>query len=345
MSSDDTSAPARSRPQVPLGELETEERSTPVSGIVTRGLVAGVIAAAAMAFWFLIVDGLEGIPFRTPAFLAASLLGMEEVRMTMGPILLYTLVHVALWAMVGVAVSWLVSVVKTASPVLLGLVLGFLLFDLAFYGSVVVTGVNVVEALGWPEVLVGNLIAGVALVGYLHWIGATRSVAWWVTWSHNRIVREGVVSGLIGAAVVAVWFLIIDFGRGIPFFTPGALGSAVFLGADSVDAVQITATTVIGYTFLHIVAFILTGFLAAAIVSAAEDTPPLLIGAGLFFVVFEAFFMGGLAILAEFLLGVLAWTTIALSNLLAAVGMGWYLWRKHPRLRAALAEDPLDKTD
>ena len=70
-----------------------------------------------------------------------------------------------------------------------------------------------------------------------------------------------------------------------------------------------------------------------------------LVGAVLFFVAFEAFFMGLLAMAAEFLLGALAWWTIMVGNLLAAFAMGWYLWEHHPRLREALKEDPLDRTD
>jgi hypothetical protein len=144
---------------------------------------------------------------------------------------------------------------------------------------------------------------------------------------------------------VAGWFLLFDLLRGRPFFTPAALGSALFLGSSTVDAVSVEPATVIGYTVMHLIAFAVTGYLAAAIVTAADDAPPLIIGAVMFFAVFEAFFMGMLAMVAEFLLGSLAWWTIAVGNVLAAVAMGWYLWMHHPKLRAALAMDPLDKTD
>lgn len=313
--------------------------------MVSRGVAAGIVGATTMAFWFLIIDGARGMPFRTPAFIANSLLGTHGIHVAAGPVILYTLIHYGAWVVVGLAVSWLLSVVETASPILLGLVLGFGLFDLVFYDSVVVTGADVVAEIGWPPVLIGNLIAGVSTLGFLHLAGATRPVTWWQALAEHRIVREGTTAGLIGAAVVAVWFLIFDFGRGQPLFTPGALGSALFLGADSMETVQVGVATVLGYTVLHVVAFVLTGFLAAAIVSAAEKTPPLLLGAMLFFVAFEAFFMGTLAMVAEFLLGALAWWTIAVGNLLAAASMGAYLWSRHPDLRAALAEDPLDRAD
>jgi hypothetical protein len=228
---------------------------------------------------------------------------------------------------------------------LLGMVLGFLLFDLVFYGSVAVAGVNVVQALGWPEVLAGNLLAGMSLMAILHWSGPTRKITWWEAVGENKVVKEGIVCGLIGAAVVAAWFLVFDLLNGRPFSTPAALGSAIFLGASTVETVSVEAATVIGYTVMHLIAFAVTGFLAAVIVTAADDTPPLIIGAVMFFAVFEAFFMGLLAMVAEFLLGSLAWWTIAVGNVLAAVAMGWYLWEHHPKLRAALAMDPLDRTD
>lgn len=315
------------------------------ASVTSRGVAAGVVGATAMAFWFLIIDGAQGVPFRTPAFIANSLLGTDGIGVAPGPVVLYTLIHYGAWVAVGLLVSWVLTLVETASPVLLGLVLGFALFDLVFYGSVVVTGTDVVAELGWPAVLIGNLIAGVSALGFLHMAGATRPVTWWHTLAANRIIREGTAAGLVGALVVAVWFLVFDFGRGQPLFTPGALGSALFLGADSLDAVQVNAATVLGYTVFHVVAFVLTGFLAAAIVAAAEETPPLLLGAMLFFVAFEAFFMGTLAMVAEFLLGALAWWTIAVGNLLAAASMGAYLWTLHPKLRAAMAENPLDKAD
>lgn len=315
-----------------------------ISGTVSRGVVAGILGAAAMALWFLVIDGARGQPFRTPAFLAASLLGGEEVEMSVGRIALYTLIHFGAFILVGIAVSWLLQKLHVVPSILLGLVLGFLLFDVVFYFSVVVTGENVVQLLGWPEVLAGNLLAGVALMGFLHLVGAARPVTWWETLAEHEVVREGIVTGLIGAVVVAAWFLLFDLVQGEPFFTPGALGSALFLGAGELDAVVVDWVTVAGYTVLHFGAFIVTGLIASAIVTEAESTPPIILGAVLLFVTFEAFIMGLLAIAAQFLLGALAWWTILGGNILAAMAMGWYLWHRHPVLRRILMEDPVDRT-
>ncbi len=314
------------------------------SKLWVRGAVAGAVGATAMALWFLLVDAARGEPFRTPALLAHSLLGVEDLARGAIPIGFYTLVHYAAWIVVGVGATWLVRKLEVAPGVLIGLVLGFILFDAVFYLSVYVTGMDVAAELGWLEVMAGNLIAGVSLMGYLHLTGEARPVTWWEAMADHRIVREGVTAGLVGAGIVAFWFFLFDAVRGELFFTPGALGSAVFLGVSSVDAVEVTAWTVLGYTVLHVGAFLAVGILASAIVWQSEKTPPLLLGAVLLFVAFEAFFLAILAVVAEFLLGPLAWWSIAVGNLLAVVGMGWYLWKRHPRLREALAADPFDKT-
>ncbi len=312
---------------------------------VPRGVVAGFLGATALAFWFLIIDGSQGEPFRTPGFLAGALLGTGDVSRSLGPVLLYTLIHYAAFIGVGLLVSWTLSKIYTAPNVFLGLVLGFALFDIVFYTSVSVTGIDVVGELGWPAVLAGNLIAGVILMGFLHLTGATPPVSWWSVLGQHRMIKEGLISGLIGAGVVALWFLVIDMGSGQPFFTPGALGSALFLGSTDLTAVNVSGATVLGYSIVHLGAFIVTGFVAAVIVCYAEDTPPLILAGVMLFVAFEAFFMGLMALAAEFLLGPLAWWAIAVGNLLASVSMGWYLWIKHPKLQKVLSESPLDKAD
>ncbi len=309
-----------------------------------RGLLAGALGALAMAVWFLVVDAAQGVPFRTPALLAASLVGVDDFATRPGLIALYTVIHFAAFMVVGVLATWILAKMEVAPSILLGLVLGFILFDLVFYGSVYVTGLDVVEALGWVEVLTGNLLAGVTIMGTLHFTGVTRGVTWWEALAQHEIVREGAVAGLVGAVAVAVWFLVLDLVQGRPLFTPGALGSALFLGATDLAMVEVTFWTVVGYTLVHLAVFAAVGLVAAVIVWEAENTPPLLLGVMLLFVVFEALFLGLLAIVAEFLLGPLAWWSIAVGNLVAVLAMGYYLWRKHPKPREALASDPFDHT-
>jgi hypothetical protein len=308
--------------------------------MVVRGIIAGFVGASALALWFLVIDGLQGRPFFTPAFLAAAVTGNSQIALTAAQIGLYTALHYAAFLLVGIVAAWFVRMLETVPGVLLGAILGFLLFDLVFYGSIWLTGVDVVGAFGWPQVLVGNVLAGVALMATLSLLGPERAVSWRTVLEEHRILREGLYGGLIGAAAVALWFLLIDAMFGRLLFTPGALGSVLFHGARSVADVQTDALTILGYSGLHLLAFFVTGLAAAAIVTEAEDyAMPLILGAILLFVTFETFFIGMLAIVAQRLLTVIPWWTILIGNIIAALAMGSYLWRHHPKLREAFYEN------
>src|SRR5204862_2032940 len=93
--------------------------------------------------------------------------------------------------------------------------------------------------------------------------------------ARRSVLREGVVAGLIGAVVVAVWFLFFDLARGRPFLTPGLLGGAVFRGTSTPVGLGITVRSVLGYTVSHGLAFIAFGVLAANLLalSGREPTP------------------------------------------------------------------------
>jgi hypothetical protein len=118
----------------------------------------------------------------------------------------------------------------------------------------------------------------------------------------------------------------------------------VFYGATSPGMVVVDALTVIGYTGLHLAAFGVVGVVAAAIVAYAEDRHPyVLLGAVLLFVAFETFFLGIVTILAQWLLELIPWWSILVANLLAAVGMGGYLWHHHPQLAAAATDPDLER--
>lgn len=156
-------------------------------------------------------------------------------------------------------------------------------------------------------------------------------------------LTHGIIVGLIGAAIVALWFLLLDAARGRLLFTPAALGSALFLGAEDTADVRITPGIIALYTVVHVAAFIGLGLFVAALVHAAEREPQLLLGAALLFVTMEVFVIGLIAIMAAWLLDALAWWSIGIANVLAALAMGTYLWRAHPRLRRDLQRQDLEE--
>ena len=160
----------------------------------------------------------------------------------------------------------------------------------------------------------------------------------------RRIVQEGFVAGLIGAGAVAIWFLVVDVIAGRAFFTPAMLGSAVFFGLRDPSLVVISFPTVITYSMLHMVAFLTVGSLAAFLVAEAEEVPHMVWFLVVLFIAFEFGFYIVLAVGFTPLLQALAWINVAIGNFIAAVGMGYYLWRAHPELQRELRENPMGTT-
>ncbi|HSH44637.1 MAG TPA: hypothetical protein VK966_02210 [Longimicrobiales bacterium] len=303
------------------------------SPLVT-GAVGGALAATVVVVFFFLEDLLQGRLMETPEFLAQVVFGQDTVGT--GVLVIYTLLHYGLFMAVGAGVAWFLDRSRLPATLFLGLVVGFLLFDVVFYASIWLRGVDVVEVLGWPSFLAGNLLAGLALFWYLRRSGAPRPRSWGDVLHEHQGIREGLMAGLIGAATVAVWFLAVDAVMGRVFFTPAALGSALFGGAGGPAAVDVTVANVLGYSLLHVAAFLATGLVFAAIITQSERYPSLLLALALLFVTFETLAIGLLVILAAWLLEVIPAWTIAVANLIAAGAMGFYLWRKHPELSGKL---------
>lgn len=162
----------------------------------------------------------------------------------------------------------------------------------------------------------------------------------------HRSGREGVIAGVIGASAVAVWFLIVDIIAGHPLYTPSILGQALFsiLGGSTAGDPQFVH--IAAYTVYHYAVFIGLGFLATLAIHRSDRQPSILALLLIGFVVLEMGFYGLTAILSSsgILPGELAWYQVAAGNLLAAVSMGTYLYKLHPRLgenfARALADEP-----
>jgi hypothetical protein len=153
----------------------------------------------------------------------------------------------------------------------------------------------------------------------------------------HSIMRDGIVSGVLGATAVALWFLGLDTLYARPLATPTALGRGLLriFGPPGDEGVL---TFVVGYTIFHYFAFIVAGVLLAVIVHWARRQPTVLAGAMMLFVAFEIGFYGLSAALQESpFLGALGWAQVATGNLIAALVMGGYMWRTHPELKEELS--------
>ena len=146
--------------------------------------------------------------------------------------------------------------------------------------------------------------------------------------------REGIVTGLLGAAAVAVWFLLVDAIGGRPLHTPALLGAIVSgtpdpaLAAEGADRFSLAAL----YTPIHLLLFAALGIVVMFLVHRAQRTPSLLALLLMLFLAFEVAFTGLVALLEQGALGTLAWYQIAAGNLVAAFAIGWYVLRNHPGL-------------
>lgn len=151
----------------------------------------------------------------------------------------------------------------------------------------------------------------------------------------HSTLGEGVVAGVIAATGVAGWFLLVDVFAAELFFTPTRLGMAFGQVFGVAPLAAGGAAAFVGYTVLHYAAFALIGVGAAAIVHHSGVEPRILAGAFLAFIIAEALIYGFIALLHETeLLEHLTWPLIAVGNLIGAVLLGWWLWRRHPGLSA-----------
>jgi hypothetical protein len=157
-----------------------------------------------------------------------------------------------------------------------------------------------------------------------------------VTGGERSVLREGVIAGLIGAAVVAVWFFVFDLARGKPFLTPGLLGAYVFSGVNTPVGLVPQVGPILGYTVIHGLAFIAFGVMAATIMAMSEREPALFIAFVVLFACFEAAFFGVLGAFGQSMQGALVWWAVLVGNLLASLGMLWYLFRLHRALPRSL---------
>jgi hypothetical protein len=161
-------------------------------------------------------------------------------------------------------------------------------------------------------------------------VGSERSAA-----ESLGVYLEGLRAGVVGASIIAIWFLLVDTLAGRPFYTPAVLGAALFHGEAAIQGpgpVEPTLELVAGFTWVHYLVFLLIGVGAARLMALAERNSNLGFGIVLFFAVFEFGFLGVSMVFAESVMQRLAWPAVVVGNLLAAIGMGWVLWRGHRQL-------------
>lgn len=151
----------------------------------------------------------------------------------------------------------------------------------------------------------------------------------------TRTDQEGMTAGVLGAATIALWFLILDSVQGRPLFTPTVLGTALFRhgeGLATPETLPISIEMVFLFTWVHGMVFTAIGGLLGRLLAMAERNAHIGFGLVILFVGLEAVFVVGTMVFAETALRALSWFGVLVGNLLAAAAMTGYLWYRHPEL-------------
>ena len=153
------------------------------------------------------------------------------------------------------------------------------------------------------------------------------------------MLTHGLVAGVIGYAVVVVFYATWNVAQGrSPFFTAALLGGAAFYGLEEPGAVVVWAGPVLAFNGLHLVVFLGIGMIAAWLATVSEH------GANVWYVGLSLLTYGLIHVLgmvlwvAEPLRGELPTWSALLATVLALGAMALYLLKVHPRLQQELRE-------
>ena len=310
----------------------------PVNELIAHGVVGGVLAGLVVALWFLLVDSLAGRPFHTPAVLASALSRQDITTPSFRLVAAYTVVHFAVFALLGVAMAGAIAALRVPPRLLLAVPFGLVAQELVFYAGLLSSGTGRVAVVPWPQVVIANVLSGFVLVAYLHRAAREQRPLGLAFLKGYPLLAQGVVTGLVGAAVVALWFLALDVAAGQLLRTPAALGAALLFGASNVAAIQVNLGIVAAYTAVHVAAFVVAGTVFVAVAEQIERAPVLIVLIAMAMIVLEAVVVAMLALGAQWVLGTLGIWSVLVANVLAVSAMGWYVWATHPLLRRRLHE-------
>ena len=145
-------------------------------------------------------------------------------------------------------------------------------------------------------------------------------------------LKQALVAGAGGGAIIAIWFFVLDTLAGRPLYTPTVLGT-VLIGGDGLAGLEnlsVSIGLVLLYTLAHALVFCFLGYTAVKLFVAAEQHPPYIFALLLFFIFFFCGFLTFVFLFALPALEVISSSSIVIGNLLAAGVMTGYLWRHHP---------------
>lgn len=153
-----------------------------------------------------------------------------------------------------------------------------------------------------------------------------------------RLFTEAFIAGVIGYAVVALFFVIWNILTGRhPLYTAALLGQGI-VGSSAAGESEVAFGPIMAYNVLHLIVFLVIGLVAAWLVFAAEQVPQFWF-VGL--LIFVTTLMASGVVVVTYSVPVsdaLPWWSIVAANVVAALLMGAYLVMAHPRLLTRIGD-------
>ncbi len=153
------------------GDRSVWEFSLPA--VAREGVVGGIVGALALAIWFLVTDAMAGRPFLTPALLGARVFqgaSAVEAGFPQPAALLiagYSIVHGLAFVGAGLMIAHAMAIFERTPPLLIaGFFFLVVFFEFVYYTFVLAVVEPALEILNWPILLIGNLIAVLAMASY-----------------------------------------------------------------------------------------------------------------------------------------------------------------------------------
>src|ERR1043165_4105498 len=140
-----------------------------------EGIVSGLIGAGPLAGWYLIIDLIKGRPFFTPAVLGTlvfqgpqAVASPESVHVTFQNVLAFTWIHILVMCAIGGAAAWLLALAEENPHFGYGIVALMIFLEFGFILCVMVAAEPLLQALTYPAILVGNMLA-IGTMGAYFW--------------------------------------------------------------------------------------------------------------------------------------------------------------------------------
>jgi hypothetical protein len=148
----------------------------------------------------------------------------------------------------------------------------------------------------------------------------------------HSLLREGLLTGVIGGAVLAVWYLIFDVAAGQPYQTAAALGQFLFRGHFTPVEGGFGSRVTVASTVFYIVFFALIGLGLVQLAHLASRNRAMRMGVWLGLVLSFCFYTIVTVVVASATGQALPlWRAVA-GSMLSTVAMAAFLLRIHPHL-------------